>query len=129
MICHFTVYGHLFSMKNGRIYTGKGRLVKHHKARAFERAFALQVGQAVPLEPLAGPVVVAYDVWYPHNRQDLDTALLDDCLQACGFIGNDRQIVERHARKNINAPNPRVEVWLWELGNPPGRVPPWGERE
>ena len=119
MVCHFTILGQLYSMKNSRIYTGKGRLVKHPKARAFEQAFALQVGQAVPLEPLTVPVVVVYRVWYPHNRQDLDTALLDDCLQACGFIANDRQIVEKHSYKSIDAANPRVEVWLWEAGSPP----------
>ena len=104
----FTVFGQLYSMKNSKII---GRF-KHPKAKAFERDFALQVppeakrGLGSPAEPIRAIVTV----FYPSRRQDLDCALVYDCLQTAGVVTNDRYIIEKHEFAEVDAANPRVEI-------------------
>jgi len=104
----FMVYGQLYSMKNSR----RG-YYKHPKAQLFVDDFMKQVRR--PAEPITGPVGVEYTVFYPSLRQDLDTALLNDCLEKVGIIANDRQIVEKHTYKHLDRDNPRVDIKLWEI--------------
>lgn len=51
------------------------------------------------------------DVYFASDRPDLDNALkvVEDCLQQCKAIKNDRLCAEIHARKFIDKENPRIE--------------------
>jgi len=66
-------------------------------------------------EPFLGPVSLTVYAYYKDNRRDLDVALLQDCLQASGIIGNDRAIVEVHAYKRLDKKNPRTVFQLAEI--------------
>ena len=118
----FTILGQLYSMKNSRIYTGEGRkggFVKHPKAQQFCQDFAKQCGPWAPVEPLWGDVCCQVVVHYPSRRQDLDCALVYDCLQANGFIANDRQVKVKLEFWAVDPDNPRVEIALWPMGEKP----------
>jgi Holliday junction resolvase RusA-like endonuclease len=107
------VYGQLYSMKNSKIF---GRF-KHPKARAFERDFALQVKpkQRVNMGDVDHPLRSQVTVYYPSHRQDLDCALVYDCLQSAGVIANDRFITEKHEYRKVDPYEPRVEITIEEL--------------
>ena len=104
----FTVFGQVYSMKNSKII---GRF-KHPKASAFERDFALQVppGAKRGLGSLMVPLRTIVTVYYPSRRQDLDCALVYDCLQTAGVVANDRYIIEKYEFAEVDAVNPRVEI-------------------
>lgn len=108
-----TIRGHLWSMKNGKI---NGRF-KNPKAKAFERDFALQVKPEarIKLGAIDQPLRAIVTVYYPSRKQDLDCALVYDCLQNCGVIANDRYIIEHHEYLEVDAKNPRVEVTIEEI--------------
>ena len=57
------------------------------------------------------------DVYFSSDRPDLDNALkvVEDCLQSCKAIKNDRLCAEIHARKLIDKENPRIEFVIETL--------------
>ena len=109
----FVVYGQLYSMKNSKI----AHRIKHPKAQAFQRDFAYQVPAESRgmLGAIDKPLRAIVAVYYPSRRQDLDCALVYDCLQNCGVIANDRYIIEKHEYLHIDAKNPRVEITVEEI--------------
>jgi Holliday junction resolvase RusA-like endonuclease len=107
-----TILGQCYSMKNSKI-----RHVKHPKAQAFERDFALQVPPEAKLglgsrDRLLRAVIT---VCYPSWRQDVDLAIVYDMLQKTGVVSNDRWIRERHEFGLVDAENPRVEIDIEEI--------------
>jgi Holliday junction resolvase RusA-like endonuclease len=112
-----TIYGELASKSNRRVWKGPGHLEKSHKAKQFCRDFARQItGTIRPARPSECDVVLFASVYYSTRKSDLDHALLSDCIQASGFIRNDRQIREYHVVGKIDKYQPRVVWWLQELG-------------
>lgn len=108
----FTVYGQCWSLKNGKMLA-RGRTIKGPKASAFERDFAMQVPpqyRNLRLGGLKQPLRANISVWYPSRRQDLDTAIIYDCLQRSGVVANDRFIIEHHEWAHVDPINPRVDV-------------------
>jgi Holliday junction resolvase RusA-like endonuclease len=104
----FTVYGQLYSMKNSKF-----GYYKHPKAHQFVRDFMLQAAQFRPDEPWTEDVGCEVRVWYPSRRQDLDCALVYDCLEKAGFIEDDRQVRLKLETAKIDKDAPRVWVKVW----------------
>lgn len=112
----FTIYGHLWSMKNGRIplKVNPYKTIPNAQCRAFERDFARQLrdefrqGIGGPDSPLQAKVTV----WYPSMRQDLDCAFVYDLLQKYGVVANDRYIRRKIETAEIDRESPRVEIEL-----------------
>ena len=115
----FVVQGVCYSMKNSKIPRRYGRgMVKHPKAVAFERDFLAQVPPSAKLGlgSKTRPLRVNIGVYYPSWRQDVDVALVYDCLQAAGVVSNDRWIREQHVYgAQIDNKNPRVEITVEEI--------------
>lgn len=112
-VVSFVVLGQLYSMKNTR----QTAHIKNRKALAFERDFAYQVKpeHRKNLGSLTEPLRAIVTVFYPSRRQDLDCALLYDCLQANGIVANDRYIIEKHEFAEVDPKNPRVEITVEEI--------------
>lgn len=108
----FTVLSQCYSMKNSKIARRHGFPVKHPKARQFEQDFANQVPQKYRNLRLTGPLRVVVTVYYPNHRQDLDCALVLDCVQKNGIIENDRQFIEQHLYREVDKLKPRVELTI-----------------
>ena len=109
---NFTVYGQCYSLKNSKMLA-RGRTIKHPKADQFEHDFALQVPpeyRNLRMGDKHQPLRTHVSVWYPSHRQDLDCAIVYDCLQTAGVISNDRYIIEKHEYLHVDAKNPRVEI-------------------
>lgn len=114
----FTILGQVYSLKNTRApitivskKTGKPRtiFVPNNEARKFERAFKKQLPESAK-QNLATAVSIEMEIFYPTNMQDLDPALVLDCMQRYGVIENDRQVVALYCEKRIDRANPRVVV-------------------
>lgn len=117
-IVHFTVFGQLYSQKNSHILA-RGRTIKHPKAKQFERDFLLQVPREYRKLALGSKnrsICARIMVLYPSFRQDLDCSLVYDLLQKAGVVANDRFIREKHEYAEIDRKNPRVKIWLQEMG-------------
>ena len=120
-----TIKGQLVSMKNRRRIlknsrTGKPLSAKSDEAVKYMADFILQVPpeyRSLKLGAVDKPLRATITVWYTTMRPDLDTALVWDCLQAAGVIANDRYIRERHEYREVDAMNPRVEIYLEEIGD------------
>ena len=113
----FTVFGHLYSMKNSKILTttgGRPHSVKHPKVKQFERDFQYQVPAKAKLG-ITGDVAVTVIAFYPSRRQDLDPSVVYDLLQHSGVIENDRQVKIKHEEWKLDKENPRVEITVREL--------------
>lgn len=110
-----TILGDTPSKANSyRVITikGHGSLGKTQSLKAYEKSFYLQC-------PCRGVNITDFftidlDVFYANNRKDLDGCfkIILDCLQMCQVIKNDRECVEIHARKMLDATNPRVEITI-----------------
>ena len=108
-----TILGNLCSKSNSRRLVRNGgipRFIKSPEALAWTHAALLQLQAKRPPQPIEGDVALWADVFYTSRRPDLDVSLLQDVLQAAGVIKNDRQIVQIHAGKYVDAANPRVVV-------------------
>jgi len=100
-------------MKNSKTLTYRGlkmRTIKNAKALRFEQDFMLQVPPEYRNLRLGGPLRANVTVYYPNHRQDLDVALIFDLLQKSGVIENDRNLVEQHLYRRIDAVDPRCEI-------------------
>jgi Holliday junction resolvase RusA-like endonuclease len=114
----FVIFGVCYSMKNSKIPRRNAPgMLKHPKARQFERDFMLQVLPHHRKElgsrkrPLRGTV----RVFYPSRRQDLDAELVFDLLQKAHVVLNDRYFREKHLFGEVDAKNPRVEILVEEI--------------
>jgi Holliday junction resolvase RusA-like endonuclease len=112
------IFGQCYSMKNSKIPRRNAPgMLKHPKARQFERDFLFQVpphkqlGLGSRTEPLRATV----RVFYPSRRQDADVELVFDLLQKAHVIRNDRYIIEKHIYAEVDAKNPRVEILVEEI--------------
>lgn len=113
-----TIMGQVYSMKNSKIPRRNGPgMLKHPKARQFERDFLMQVRpeHRKELGSKKRPLRVAVRVFYPSNRQDLDAELIMDLLQKSQIILNDRYIVEKHLFRELDKRNPRCEICVEEI--------------
>ncbi len=113
----FVVIGQCYSLKNSK-QLARGRTIKHPKARLFEETFALQVPADARNLMLGSSVSLLranISVWYPSHLQDLDTAIVYDCLQRSGVISNDRYVVEKHEWGHVDVKNPRVAITIEEI--------------
>ena len=114
---HLVIYGQCYSLKNSKILA-RGRTIKHPKATAFERDFTLQVPpeyRRLKMGSATQPLRTTVSVWYPSHRQDLDCAIVYDCLQRAGVISNDRHIIEKHEYAHVDAGTARVEITVEEI--------------
>lgn len=111
----FTIKGDVPSKANSyKIITinRHASLSKTSRLKEYEKAFFLQCPyRDVNITEF---FTIDIDVYYPNNRKDLDGAfkIILDCLQQCKVIRNDRECVEIHARKLIDAANPRIEITI-----------------
>ena len=136
----FTVLGQVVSLKNSfRVVTinKRGALTKSTEAKAYERAFRMQIPPSAR-QMLTGPVRVTIRAFYAWNGPDLDCALIMDLMQAeyrrvpgklraigggkfeeaeservlvaRGIYENDRQVREIHLYHGIDKANPRAEI-------------------
>lgn len=111
-----TMPGQLCSKSNSRqIVTIGGRpaLIKNKEAREYVKRFLATMPR--PATPFEGDVMLTAMVFYQDRRRDLDIALLQDSLQECGIILNDRQVVSIYAERFIDKLNPRTEFSLQAL--------------
>jgi crossover junction endodeoxyribonuclease RusA len=102
----------------------RGRTVISHTGRAFRRAVCILLRQA-NVRPLAGPLVVAIDLYPPDNRRrDCDNALkaLLDALQHGGAFFDDAQIVWLLTVKAQVIPGGKTMVAISRWGS--GELPP-----
>ena len=95
-----------------------GGLKKTDALVAYERAFYMQCGKYRNLK-IDSFFEFYVDVYYPSNRSDLDNSLktLLDCLQYTKTITNDNKCIQIHARKFIDAADPRVEFRIVTIDN------------
>lgn len=116
------VYGTLVSMKNSKIQSvkhGRAYTFKNPAVVAYERDFSRQVRpeHKKNLGSLTVPLRATVTVFYPSRRQDLDCALLYDCLQTAGVVSNDRWIRCKTEYAMVDSANPRVEIFIRELAD------------
>src|SRR5262245_20356690 len=115
---HLLIYGVCYSGKNSKSPSRHGRgMIKHPKARIFERDFLVQIRpeHRRELGSKLRPLRTTVKIWYPSRRQDLSPELVYDLLQAGHVILNDRHIREKHEFGYVDTKNPRVEVWVEEI--------------
>lgn len=105
-----------------RIAYGRGgrTLVKGDAAAGYEQSFWWQCPlHGKPDAPLiAGKFRLEIDVYFHKWACDLDNSLkiiLDIMQRPCYIIANDNQCVEIHARKFVDAANPRIEFTVEPL--------------
>lgn len=113
-----TIYGQCYSMKNSKIPRRNAPgMLKHPKARQFERDFMLQVRpeHRKELGSRKRPLRATVSIFYPSLRQDLDGELVFDLLQKAHVVLNDRYIREKHIYGGVDKKNPRVEISVEEL--------------
>lgn len=93
---------------------GHGSLGKSDALIRYERDFFMQC--SLRRAGIDRRFKLTVDIYFRSDRSDLDNALkvILDCLQACGVIKNDRLCAEIHARKLIDAKNPRIEFEIEE---------------
>ncbi len=93
-------------------------MLKHPKARVFERDFLLQTPRSAK-KALGGPkrpLRATVRVFYPSMRQDADVEIVFDLLQKSGVVRNDRYIREKHIYAHqLDKKNPRVEIEVGEI--------------
>ena len=113
----FTIYGQCYSLKNSHIW-GRGRSVKHPKAKQFEADFVAQVPHSAKLglgsrnRLLRASVTVYYPTWL----QDVDVEIVWDLLQKTGVVSNDRWIRQKFIDGlHVDPDRPRVEVVVEEI--------------
>jgi hypothetical protein len=124
-VVSFTIRGEAASKANSReivTIAGHPSSIKSAKARSFEAVAMMQIPGACK-RMFSGPVAVTLQMHYASNRPDLDESIVLDVLQAkftgtgkkrqlvrTGVYINDRQVVEKHVFKHIDAANPRTEI-------------------
>lgn len=111
------IVGHTPSKSNSyRViqHAGHGSLGKADALIGYEHSFFMQCG--LRQRNISRRFKLTVDVYFRSDRSDLDNALkiILDCLQRCGAIKNDRLCSEIHARKLIDAANPRIEFEIEE---------------
>lgn len=127
----FVIRGEAASKANSRsivTFGGRPASIKSAKARSFEAVAMMQIPAAAK-RMFSSPVAVRLDMYYASNRPDLDESVVLDVLQArftgtgakrklvrAGVYLNDRQVVEKHVFKHIDAGNPRVEIEVRPAG-------------
>lgn len=130
----FTIYGEPASKANSRkmvTLRGISRLIKSSKALDYERSALLQIPFHARVR-LEGPVAVTLRIFYATERPDLDESLILDILQdryhgkgasrrmiQSGVYRNDRQVRERHVYHAIDKKNPRADIEVRLIGEPP----------
>ena len=87
--------------------TGARFVRKSDKALKFVADFIRSVGIR-PSTEITGPFRLEAHIYYPSRRPDLSTELIQDCLEKCNIIENDRLMVENFSRKYIDTENPRI---------------------
>jgi Holliday junction resolvase RusA-like endonuclease len=93
----------------GKGAKAKPFLIKSKKARKFCDDFERIVGHHDP--PLVdGYFMLITNIFYPTKRPDLSSELIQDCLESCGVISNDRQMVATFNFKHIDRENPRAVI-------------------
>lgn len=112
-----TIYGLPPSKSNAyRIIAkcGHGSLAKTEATKKYEESFFMQCG--LRNANITKRYKLTVDVYFSSDRPDLDNALkvIEDCLQSCGAVKNDRLCSEIHARKLIDKENPRIEFVIEE---------------
>lgn len=112
------ILGVCFSMKNGKIPRKNAPgMLKHPKARQFERDFLIQVRpeHRRELGSKKRPLRAVVTVFYPSRRQDLDAEIIFDLLQKSHVVLNDRFIHEKHIYWALDKKNPRAEITVEEI--------------
>ncbi len=88
----------------------RGRKILSAEGRAFKARVAW-LAKMARIKPLAGDVVAHVALYRPRKAGDLTRAfkVMFDALNGWAY-GDDKQIVELHARRFEDPANPRVEV-------------------
>jgi len=111
------------SMKNGKIRTRWGGMVKKQKAQDWEQAAGWQLRHSTT--PFAGPVLLRAAFYYDQKLADLDENLLMDVLQApnprypnkvrVGVYVNDNQVKRKDTIWALDKKSPRVAFTIYSL--------------
>lgn len=107
-----TIYGLPPSKSNSyKIIRIRGihTLGKTPATKKYEECFFMQCG--LRRANIDRRYKLTVDVYFSSDRPDLDNALkvIQDCLQTCRAVKNDRLCSEIHARKLIDKEHPRIE--------------------
>jgi len=117
---HLVILGACYSGKNSMMPNRhRPGMLKNPKARSFERDFLYQIKpeHRKELGSRKRPLRTIITIYYPSRRQDLSPELVYDLLQKGQVILNDRHIREKHEYAEVDKQNPRVEIWVEEIGN------------
>jgi Holliday junction resolvase RusA-like endonuclease len=111
------VHGPLPNKSNSRRVVkvrGRTMVIKEKAAIAWLKAFdlAAHVPQDCNIFGANARFSLTATVYQANMRRDLDIELLCDALQRSGVIENDRAIWAKHAIREIDRDNPRVEFVL-----------------
>lgn len=114
-----TIYGQPPSKSNSYKIIKCGafhKLGKTDATKRYEESFFMQC--SLRNANISKRFKLTIDVYFSSDRPDLDNALkvVEDCLQSCKAIKNDRLCAEIHARKLIDKENPRIEFEIEEQG-------------
>lgn len=116
----FTIIGHAVSINAYHIPViqgGKPAKVKSAEARAWDALMAEQLLQQWGIMgAVSCEVFLIVDVYLAANKMDEDNALkpLQDQLQACGILTNDRLVRRATITKHVDRNRPRVEAVIYE---------------
>ena len=98
---------------------GKPRIIKSVEAEGYATR-CYWVAKSQIRQPLTGPVCLDMTIYFPNRRGDLDnrTKQLFDALEGVVFA-NDRQIEHYSVTRAIDKKNPRVEIQVTAIEEPP----------
>ena len=97
----------------------RGRVCKSADAKAYQEKAGWEA-KAAGIQPITGKVAVTLHFYRPIRRGDLDNRVkvLLDALQGIAYA-DDNQVNEIHAHQGDDCKNPRVEVCITGIDDPP----------
>jgi len=112
-----TLHHHMPSMKNGRIKTKHGAIIKSAGARKFEANAGADALVVRPSRMLQGKLALTLRIFYGHPQNDIDHNLIMDVLQGIVYE-NDHEVYRVNmSKKHVPKKEARVEIEVEELGD------------
>ena len=103
------------SMKNGRIKTKHGAIIKSAGARKFEKNAGIDALLVRPSRLLRGKLSLTLRIYYGHPLNDIDHNLIMDVLQGVVYE-NDHEVYRVNMRKeHVPKNEARVEIEVEEI--------------
>lgn len=97
-------------------FTPGGKMYKTKALTTYENNFYIQCNH-YRNKQIESYFEIYIDVYYPHQRSDLDNALkiILDCLQRCKAVANDNKCIKIVAQKFLDKKCPRIEFQIKEV--------------